>query len=149
MRTIRGFVSRGGGESLRGALGVSTAVAGGILIALSGRNLVVSFTAFFLIVSAIGSALTLLLVSVFPARRARDIFGVITVAAAGGVVLLIRLLRPESLAKPEGFRNLGEFMAVLGGSIGQLLMPLIVCLALYNIHVVPGYIYDMACYMLR
>lgn len=33
------------------ALGVSTAVAGGILIALSGRNLVVSFTAFFLIVS--------------------------------------------------------------------------------------------------
>ncbi len=39
----------------------------------------------------------------------------ITVAAAGGVVLLIRLLRPESLAKPEGFRNLGEFMAVLRG----------------------------------
>lgn len=70
---------------------------------------------FFLIVAASGSALTLLLVSVFPARRARDIFGVITVAAAGGVVLLIRLLRPESLAKPEGFRNLGEFMALLRG----------------------------------
>ncbi len=70
---------------------------------------------FFVIVAAVGSAVTLLLVSVFPARRARDIFGVITVAAAGGVVLLIRLLRPESLAKPEGFRNLGEFMAVLRG----------------------------------
>lgn len=69
----------------------------------------------FLIVAVIGSALTLLLVSVFPARRARDIFGVVTVVAAGGVVLLIRLLRPESLAKPEGFRNLGEFMAVLRG----------------------------------
>ena len=70
---------------------------------------------FFVILAAIGSAVTLLLVSIFPARRAKDIFGVISVAAAGGVVLLIRLLRPESLAKPEGFRNLGEFMAVLRG----------------------------------
>lgn len=70
---------------------------------------------FFLIVTAVGSAVTLLLVSVFPARRAKDIFGVMTVAAAAGVVLLIRLLRPESLAQPEGFRNLGEFMAVLRG----------------------------------
>lgn len=70
---------------------------------------------FFLMTAALGSAVTTLLVSVFPARRAKDIFGVITVAAAGGVVLLIRLLRPESLAKPEGFRNLGEFVALLRG----------------------------------
>ncbi len=70
---------------------------------------------FFVIAAAVGSVSTLLLVRVFPARRAKDIFGVITVAAAGGVVLLIRLLRPESLAKPEGFRNLGEFMALLRG----------------------------------
>ncbi len=74
-----------------------------------------SLLPFFVIAAAVGSALTLLLVRVFPARRAKDIFGVITVAAAGGVVLLIRLLRPESLAKPEGFRNLGEFMALLRG----------------------------------
>ncbi len=74
-----------------------------------------SLIPFFLIISAVGSAITLLLVSIFPARRAKDIFGVITVAAAAGVVLLIRLLRPESLAKPEGFRNLGEFMALLRG----------------------------------
>ena len=37
---------------------------------------------FFLIISVVGSAITLLLVSIFPARRAKDIFGVITVAAA-------------------------------------------------------------------
>ena len=76
---------------------------------------VASLVPFFFILAAVGSAVTLLLVSVFPARRAKDIFGVITVAAAGGVVLLIRLLRPESLAKPEGFRNLGEFLALLRG----------------------------------
>ncbi|UCF18521.1 MAG: hypothetical protein JSU87_11290 [Gemmatimonadota bacterium] len=74
-----------------------------------------SLAPFFIILAALGSAVTLLLVSVFPARRANDIFGVITVAAAGGVVLLIRLLKPEGLAKPEGFRNLGEFMALLRG----------------------------------
>ncbi len=74
-----------------------------------------SLIPFFIILGVLGSAVTLLLVSVFPARRANDIFGVITVAAAGGVVLLIRLLKPEGLAKPEGFRNLGEFMALLRG----------------------------------
>lgn len=81
------------------------------LVAVSLASLI----PFFLIVAAVGSAITLTLVSVFPARRAKDIFGVITVAAAGGVVLLIRMLRPESLATPEGFRNLGEFMALLRG----------------------------------
>ncbi len=88
-------------------------VYGGTL-ALLGVSLA-ALIPFFVILAAVGSAVTLLLVSIFPARRAKDIFGVITVAAAGGVVLLIRMLRPESLAKPEGFRNLGEFMAVLRG----------------------------------
>lgn len=83
-------------------------------VALLGVSLA-ALIPLFVIIAAVGSAVTLVLVSVFPARRAKDIFGVISVAAAGGVVLLIRLLRPESLAKPEGFRNLGEFMAVLGG----------------------------------
>ncbi len=83
-------------------------------LALLGVSLA-ALIPFFVILAAVGSAVTLLLVSIFPARRAKDIFGVITIAAAGGVVLLIRLLRPESLAKPEGFRNLGEFMAVLRG----------------------------------
>ncbi len=75
----------------------------------------ISLVPFFVLLAAVGSAVTLLLVNVFPARRAKDILGVIAVGAAGGVVLLIRLLRPEVLARPEGFRNLGEFMALLRG----------------------------------
>ncbi len=75
----------------------------------------ISLVPFFVLLAAVGSAVTLLLVNVFPARRAKDILGVIAVGAAGGVVVLIRLLRPEALAKPEGFRNLGEFMALLRG----------------------------------
>ncbi|MDQ6736638.1 MAG: hypothetical protein M3Z30_02915 [Gemmatimonadota bacterium] len=68
---------------------------------------------FLIIPSAIGAAVTLLLVNVFPARRTRDILSVMTVFAAGGVVLAFRLLRPERLARPEGFRSLVDFLALL------------------------------------
>ncbi len=68
---------------------------------------------FILIPAAVGSALTLILVNVFPARRTRDILSLIAVFAAGGVVLLFRLVRPEQLARPEGFRSLVDFISVL------------------------------------
>jgi ABC-2 type transport system permease protein len=68
---------------------------------------------FLFVPAAIGSALTLLLVNIFPARRTRDILSVIAVLAAAGVVLLFRLVRPERLARPEGFRSLVEFISLL------------------------------------
>ncbi|MBV9243187.1 MAG: hypothetical protein JO366_00075, partial [Methylobacteriaceae bacterium] len=37
----------------------------------------------------------------------------IAVLAAGGIVLLFRVVRPERLARPEGFRSLVEFVTVL------------------------------------
>ncbi len=60
-----------------------------------------------------GSALTLTLVNVFPARRTRDLLSIVALGTAGGLILLFRLIRPERLASPEGFRNLLEFIAVL------------------------------------
>jgi len=68
---------------------------------------------FLIIPAAIGAAVTLVLVNIFPARRTRDILSVITVLAAAGVILAFRLLRPERLARPEGFRSLVDFLAVL------------------------------------
>ncbi|MFZ9898338.1 MAG: putative ABC transporter permease subunit [Gemmatimonadaceae bacterium] len=68
---------------------------------------------YFVLPSAIGAAATLLLVNIFPARRTRDILSVIAVLSAGALVLVIRLVRPERLARPEGFRSLVEFVAVL------------------------------------
>jgi ABC-2 type transport system permease protein len=67
----------------------------------------------FVIPAVIGSAVTLSLVNIFPARRTRDILSVIAVMAAGGIVLLFRMVRPEQLARPEGFRNLMEFITIL------------------------------------
>ncbi|HEY5021251.1 MAG TPA: hypothetical protein VII30_02065, partial [Gemmatimonadaceae bacterium] len=68
---------------------------------------------FLFIPAAVGSAVTLLLVNIFPARRTRDILSVIAVLAAAGLVLLFRLVRPERLARPEGFRSLVEFISLL------------------------------------
>jgi ABC-2 type transport system permease protein len=63
--------------------------------------------------AVLGSAITLVLVNVFPARRTRDLLSVIALGAAAGVVLVFRLVRPERLARPEGFRNLLDFITVL------------------------------------
>lgn len=68
---------------------------------------------FILIPSVIGSATTLILVNIFPARRTRDILSVIAVGSAAAIVLLLRLVRPERLARPEGFKSLVDFVGVL------------------------------------
>jgi ABC-2 type transport system permease protein len=83
---------------------------GGWLYPLAALAVFVPFVA---IPAALGSAVTLLLVNVFPARRARDILSVIAVMAAAGVVVLFRVVRPEKLARPEGFRSLVDFIGAL------------------------------------
>jgi ABC-2 type transport system permease protein len=71
------------------------------------------FVPFLIIPGVLGSVTTLVLVNVFPARRTRDILSVIAVLAAGGIVLLFRVVRPERLARPEGFRSLVDFVSIL------------------------------------
>ncbi len=71
--------------------------------------------------AVVGSAITLVLVNIFPARRTRDLLSIIALGAAGGVVLLFRLVRPERLARPEGFRNLLDFITVLRTPTSPLL----------------------------
>jgi ABC-2 type transport system permease protein len=48
-----------------------------------------------LVVPAVaGSAVTLLLVNIFPARRTRDLLSIVALGAAGGLIMLLRLIRP-------------------------------------------------------
>ena len=79
------------------------------------------FLPFLIIPGVVGSAVTLILVNVFPARRTRDILSVIAVLAAGGIVLLFRVVRPERLARPEGFRSLVDFVTILRTPTNPLL----------------------------
>lgn len=69
--------------------------------------------AFLVLPAVLGSAFTLMLVNVFPARRTRDLLALVGLFAVAGVVVLFRFLRPERLMRPEEFRDLVDFMAVL------------------------------------
>ncbi|MBA3579669.1 MAG: hypothetical protein H0W42_06765 [Gemmatimonadaceae bacterium] len=79
------------------------------------------FIPLLLIPAVIGSAITLLLVNIFPARRTREILGLVTVLSAAAIALLVRLIRPEQLARPESFRSLVDFIALLRTPASPLL----------------------------
>src|SRR5207245_10932315 len=66
-----------------------------------------------LVVPAVaGSALTLVLVNGFPARRTRDLLSIVALGAAGRLTLLLRVIRPARLASPERFSNPRAFIAL-------------------------------------
>lgn len=68
---------------------------------------------FLVLPAVVGVAVTLILVNVFPARRTRDLLALIGLFAAAGIVALFRFLRPERLVRPEEFRDLVDFLAIL------------------------------------
>jgi ABC-2 type transport system permease protein len=68
---------------------------------------------FLIIPAVVGSAVTLLLVNVFPARRTRDLLALVGLFAAAGVVAFFRFLRPERLMSPDEFGSLVDFVVVL------------------------------------
>ena len=73
----------------------------------------VTLLSYLVLPAVLGAAVTLTLVNVFPARRARDLLALLALFGAAGLVVLFRLLRPEQLARPEGFRSLVDFVALL------------------------------------
>ena len=91
---------------------------GGVLYPLV---VLATFIPFLVVPAVVGSAITLLLVNIFPARRTRDILSVIAVIAGGGIVILFRIVRPERLARPEGFRSLVDFITILRGPTSPML----------------------------
>jgi ABC-2 type transport system permease protein len=68
---------------------------------------------YFILPCVAGSAMTLLLVNIFPARRTRDLLSLVAIGAAGGLVLVFRLIGPEQLARPEGVRSLLDYLGAL------------------------------------
>jgi ABC-2 type transport system permease protein len=76
---------------------------------------------FVVIPVAIGTAITLLLVNVFPARRARDILMLMGLLFAAGLVVLLRMIQPEQLLRVESLPDLTDFFATLQSPITPLL----------------------------
>ena len=76
---------------------------------------------FVVIPVAIGAAVTLLLVNVFPARRARDILMLMGLLFAASIVLLLRFVQPEQLLRVESLPEITDFFATLQSPITPLL----------------------------
>ena len=76
---------------------------------------------FVVIPIAIGSAVTLMLVNVFPARRAHDILMLMGLVFATSIVLLLRFIQPERLLRVESMPEVTAFFATLQSPITPML----------------------------
>jgi ABC-2 type transport system permease protein len=83
--------------------------AGPVFAAISA----VTLLCYLILPGVLGTVLTQVLVNVFPARRARDLLALIALLGAAALIMLFRLLKPEQLARPEGFSSLVDFIGAL------------------------------------
>jgi len=70
---------------------------------------------------AIGTAVTLLLVNTFPARRARDLLMLMGLLFAASLVVVLRMIRPEQLMRVESLPDVTDFFATLQSPVTPLL----------------------------
>jgi ABC-2 type transport system permease protein len=82
---------------------------------------ITSVVPFAIIPVAVGTACTLLVVNVFPARRARDLLMLMGLLFAAGIVLLLRFIQPERLLRVESLPDITDFFATLQSPVTPLL----------------------------
>ena len=70
---------------------------------------------------AVGTACTLLLVNVFPARRARDLLMLMGLLFAASIVMLLRMIRPEQLMRAESLPDSPASSATLQSPLTPLM----------------------------
>src|SRR3954447_20884580 len=61
-----------------------------------------AFIPYLILPGVVGTAITLVLVNIFPARRTRELLSLMATGAVVIVVVSLRFMRPEQLAQPEG-----------------------------------------------
>jgi ABC-2 type transport system permease protein len=70
---------------------------------------------------AVGTALTVLLVNMCPARRARDILMLMGLLFAASIVLLVRFVQPERLLRVESLPDVTDFFTTLQSPVTPML----------------------------
>lgn len=66
-----------------------------------------------MIAANIGILFTMIMVSIFPAQRTRDILMILMIFLVAGLYILFRFLRPERLADPEAFFSVMHYVSSL------------------------------------
>ncbi len=63
--------------------------------------------------AALGILVAVALVNLFPARRARDLLSLVALGFVVGIAVMLRMLRPEELVRPEDFGTWAEYLITL------------------------------------
>ncbi|HUP20325.1 MAG TPA: hypothetical protein VM778_10280 [Gemmatimonadota bacterium] len=66
-----------------------------------------------LLSAAVGIMVAVAVVNLFPARRARDLMSLAGLAFIVGLVMLLRVIRPEQFVRPEDFGTWAEYLVSL------------------------------------
>jgi len=83
-------------------------------------GLLLTIVPFLIIPAALGIIVTMLLVSAFPARRARDILVLLGLLFFVVLYILFRMLRPEKLVDPDAFPTLVSYLTAMRGPVTPL-----------------------------
>ena len=83
-------------------------------------GLVLTIVPFLLIPAAIGIIVTTLLVSAFPAKRARDVLVLLGLLFFVVLYILFRMLRPEKLVDPDAFPTLVQYLTAMRGPVSPI-----------------------------
>jgi ABC-2 type transport system permease protein len=84
-------------------------------------GLLLSLVPFIVIPAAAGVIVTMLLVSAFPARRARDLLVLLGLLFFVVLYILFRMLRPEKLVDPDSFPTLVQYLTAMRGPVSPLI----------------------------
>jgi ABC-2 type transport system permease protein len=76
-------------------------------------TLVLVITPFAMMAAGVGILLSVALVNLFPARRARDLLSLVALVLLIGIVFLLRVMRPEQFVRPESFGTWAEYLVSL------------------------------------
>ncbi len=68
---------------------------------------------FFILPAVLGAGIMLVLMNVFPARRTRDLLGIVAIAVGGGLLVMLRMVRPELLMQQGGLQHITASLAAL------------------------------------
>ena len=85
--------------------------------------LAVVLPAFLLIPGSIGVAMATLLVTIFPARRLRELLVLVGILSLAFVFMMLRVFRPERLVDAGSFDSLAAYVAELQAPIPSLFPP--------------------------
>lgn len=83
--------------------------------------LMVVIVPFLMIPAGLGIILTMALVNIFPAKRTKDIFLLLSIIVVIILYFLFRFLRPEKLVDPDTFSAVGVYLSALKAPLSPLL----------------------------